>query len=330
MERIVTFRIKGYCPEADLMGAVVNRIKAHTWAGEVEIPARLEWRISKDSKPSHFPIDAVRWAGEDADALLAEIDALEAVTCAVPVDTEARKAAATAAARRRAERSKAKPPEPTDPSLVLPSLRFLLSPEAREEGKRLYDRLDFIPGGHRALAYNAEHLEENFPHIAKADAVLGGRIRQMLRAAGELPALVKENRDKWPWVWVACCISRGEPHFLTARYTDGKKVPGAVDAALSHIVGLRKQLEAKTGTKEAVRSAASARRPAWLADCRTPWDVAARVAERDERARLGLTLGAELSPYEDRLVQEARKRAIAACPEWIGRRNAIFADDCPF
>jgi len=246
MEKVVTFRFKRFCPETELMGAVLDRIRSHTWAGEAEVPARLEWRNGKDSKPSNFPIDAVRWTAGDANALLAEIDALDAIICAVPVDSEARKAAATAAAaKRRAEKAKAKPPAPTDPSTVLPSLRFLLEKEAGEEGRWLWDRLDFIPGGHRALVLNAENLEKNFPLISKADEVLGGKIREMLRAAGELPSEVKESRDKWPWVWVACCIRNGNPQHLVARYADGKRVPGAVDAALKHIAELRKKMEAQ-------------------------------------------------------------------------------------
>jgi hypothetical protein len=306
-EKIVTFRFKQYFPPTDLMSSVTDRIAAHAWTGETAFPARLEWFVSKDSKPAHFPIDPVCFTQEDADALLASMDALDAIVCSVPVDLGARKAAAAAAkARREKEKADARPKQSeTDPSLVKPSLRFLLEPEAREEGKWLADRLDFIPGGAHALVLNADRLDVNFPLIARADEVLGGAIREMLRAAGTLPVEVKDGVAKASWISVARCIRDGKPHFLTAQYVNGKKVPGTLEQAIADIAALRRRMDSR-GTNADARAERMARRAIE--------DRAANTAYSKARDELGLSIldFRRRTPAEEAYIDKAMRDAVAA------------------
>ena len=239
-EKVVTFRFRQYCPPTEMMSQVMARIADHAWAGETGFPARLEWFVSKDSKPAHFPVHPVCYTREDADALLASIDALDAIVCAVPVDPAARKAAAAAAKFKAAQEKAGARPKPDPASLVKPSLRFLLEADAREEACRLADRLAPISAGDPALAALADTLAEDFPIMARADDALDGQIREMLRQAGTLPRRSHDAFDMLAVRRVAWSIKDGNVEFLTPRFVAGKRERASVDRALMEIVDLRR------------------------------------------------------------------------------------------
>ncbi|WP_162820442.1 hypothetical protein [Microvirga calopogonii] len=329
--------MRRFCPAVETMRAVLERIESYPWAGEEEVEARIEWYVQKGGNPCHYPLKPVRFHREDVAALLAELgEEVSAIICAKPVNAEGRKAAAAAAAarfRREKEKEAARPkPQPTDPATVRPSLRHLLSDEAKAEGRKLWDRLDLIPGGTKALASNADHLSETFPLIAQADDALDGKIREMLRAAAALPAEVKLSPNKGPWVNVAWLIREGRPQHLTARYVDGKKVEGAVDKALRHIADLRQRMEAKIAADAEAKAAQGDGRPAsrlpWHLHPASPEDAAAQAAERAERDRLGLGAGSlrDATPEELALIREARRRAIASLPGHTEKVAAAVAE----
>ena len=214
------------------------RIADHAWAGETGFSARLEWFVSRDSKPAHFPIHSVCYTREDADALLASIDALDAIVCGVPVDPAARKAAAAAAKFKAAQKKAGARPKPDPATLVKPSLRHLLGEAGGRRGAGSSTASRPSPEGDAGLVALADALAEDFPLIAQADDALDGAIRKMLRQAGRLTGST-DAFDELEWKAVARAIGDGNVQFLTASYANGKRDPGLVERALVAIAVLR-------------------------------------------------------------------------------------------
>jgi len=320
--KTVTFRFKG-CPETKVMSEAIETIKSWPWDGPVEVPARLEYFIVA-GRPCHFEFGTVRWNREDGDAILAEIDALVAVVCTTPVDVEARRASAQAAAAKRREEKaerearEAKAKETSDPALVRPSLRFLLSEEALAEARAFSDRIAWLEGSRRrALKFNADRLDEIFPLVARADAALDGAIARVLVEASELPPGEADTPLGMPWKAVASALASGHPERLTPYAVGGKRYPGAIASALEGMAAIRERHAAKLAAEEASRQSNSG--PA--VDLRARARAAAR-AERAERERLGIGLTAEPTRDQYISIQSERHRAVRALEKGMS--------DCPF
>ena len=231
-EKIVTFRFKG-CPTPEQMAPDMKRIAAWPqWTGNEEMPARLEF-ASTQTRVSHFPVAPVRFTREDADALLLTLELVDAIVCAKPANPSAAKARPV-----KEQRTKHGDIDPALPDQVRPALRFLLTDEARAEGREFYKRLEWLRGPRQwALKNTASSLEADFPHVARLDDVLGGAIRRILTEAATLPA--DPNGHMPPWVSIGILISNGHPHRLERYRHEGRTYPGEIERCLRLIEAAR-------------------------------------------------------------------------------------------
>lgn len=108
--------------------------------------------------------------------------------------------------------------EPAPPQDVPPSLRFLQSPEAMEDGRRFGEEMRSLSlYGGRAEAFVereiVSRMGERWPHVAAADRALGGVISEVVRKAARL------RGDLPGWHRVAHGIAIGHPQVVgdTAR-----------------------------------------------------------------------------------------------------------------
>jgi len=245
--RVVTVRMK-YYPASEVLIAAMEAVRSWPWTGDAAVPVRLEYVLWAGGKTQHFAFGGVAWTQADAEALAETVDAIDVITCAVPVDPAARKVAA--AKRHKAQGDVRPAPDPA--SLVKPSLRFLLDAAAREEAGRLGDRLEALSVGNPALAALAASLREDFPIMARTDEALGGQLREVLRQAGTLPRQSRDAFDALAMRRVAWAIRDGRPHDLTPTFVAGKKKMGLLDRALMEIGNLRRWME-----RESAKAAAS-------------------------------------------------------------------------
>ena len=117
--------------------------------------------------------------------------------------------------------------EPAPPQDVPPSLRFLQSPEAMEDGRRFGEEMRSLSlYGGRAEAFVereiVSRMGERWPHVAAADRALGGVISEVVRKAARL------RGDLPGWHRVAHGIAIGHPQVVgdTARELLSRPEPG--------------------------------------------------------------------------------------------------------